>query len=970
MYISDLMLRDFGAGVFQDARMGAIDDGLVVVGGPQRSGKTTLLHAIRRLGFGIEKGANIPPPVDEYNVRANVQFGGHEYVLKVKGYRDPTLISTGTGPDVSISELYGGVSKRQYQQLFTITLDELKRVPSTVDDAEALSEVLLGAAYGDVAVIPQMESAFADRAYQIGRSFGKPTQNSELRGPMDTIEAGISKRDDAIDQVAEWGATREELEEVVSQIDELATNVQEATHQKERLAVLADEFEALHEYQELRDGLEREEIEKAQSMPEDALSRAESLKEEFDQEVSRREELRDELFQQAPDGDANRYMDALLEHRELLIEHEHQRAKWESQVERVSEEAETLRREQVVLESRVSEIYEDWEGEFDPVLDIQTDSISTGEVRSAVEDFKKTKSDLQEAETELGEATRRLQKHEEQLRGEPENDHTSHNRELLAKTGTIGIASVAIGVGGAIAGFPIVGGVTGSVLLIVGLYAVLGGEYMTSVGVDTTRELKNAINAAQAEIEGIERRREEARKRKESAEEQLASLKEELGLPETVQPDSVLEFYERVEDCKSDILSLQQSRSDLAEDRDALTSELGEAATTIARVRSYSWNKSRSLSEADELFRQLELTASDLELAQSLEEIETNIRGIEGSFAELCASWGAVADIDPSGLNSTQIDERLSTFISEAKSAESVLEQLEHRDRTEERLEDKLQTGSTRTAFDVTRPAEERRLDVLERMAQEYESGQEVREQLSAVSEELTQLEADLEGKKKEEVKLEEKLDSLKSDDEIVVARQQISEGREELRRLGEEYAVNRIAQYLTERLHERFIEEVAGPLIDDASRIFHRITREYEGIDHNEQFEDLDFEALREGKSPHGSDELSRATAEQLFLAIRLARIRQLDVSLPIVIDDALTNFDPAHGARTLRTVAELAESNQVFLLTCHPEAVMLAESYGGGAQYWGLDDGRFDGPHGRSDPVYELLNTEGVSEGPEQPS
>jgi uncharacterized protein YhaN len=200
----------------------------------------------------------------------------------------------------------------------------------------------------------------------------------------------------------------------------------------------------------------------------------------------------------------------------------------------------------------------------------------------------------------------------------------------------------------------------------------------------------------------------------------------------------------------------------------------------------------------------------------------------------------------------------------------------------------------------------------------------------------------------------------LKSDDDIVEARERISEGRKELRTLGEEYAVNRIAEHLTGRLHRRFIEEVAGPLIDDASEIFRSITREYEGITHNEQFDALDFDAIRDGKPARSSDELSRATAEQLFLAVRLARIRQLDVSLPVVIDDSLTNFDPAHGSRTFRTIAELATTNQVLFLTCHPEHVALAETYGNATQFWGLDDGRFTGPFESSDTLYDLLETE----------
>ena len=80
------------------------------------------------------------------------------------------------------------------------------------------------------------------------------------------------------------------------------------------------------------------------------------------------------------------------------------------------------------------------------------------------------------------------------------------------------------------------------------------------------------------------------------------------------------------------------------------------------------------------------------------------------------------------------------------------------------------------------------------------------------------------------------------------------------------------------------------------------------------------------------------------IFLAVRLARIKQTEVSLPIVIDDAATNFDLGHAARVFEFLDELAETSQVFFLTCHPEFVRLTSSNGAKGQYWGLDQGRFD--------------------------
>jgi uncharacterized protein YhaN len=74
----------------------------------------------------------------------------------------------------------------------------------------------------------------------------------------------------------------------------------------------------------------------------------------------------------------------------------------------------------------------------------------------------------------------------------------------------------------------------------------------------------------------------------------------------------------------------------------------------------------------------------------------------------------------------------------------------------------------------------------------------------------------------------------------------------------------------------------------------------------------------------------LSRGTAEQLYLAMRLALVREYastSDSLPVVFDDVFVNFDPVRTRNTLLAVRDLAETHQVLLFTCHPHFVKIAE-------------------------------------------
>ena len=85
------------------------------------------------------------------------------------------------------------------------------------------------------------------------------------------------------------------------------------------------------------------------------------------------------------------------------------------------------------------------------------------------------------------------------------------------------------------------------------------------------------------------------------------------------------------------------------------------------------------------------------------------------------------------------------------------------------------------------------------------------------------------------------------------------------------------------------------------------------------------EFEAMAEEADsplPRRTLLLSQGTAEQVYLAVRLA-VCQLalpgDECAPIVLDDALDAFDDARMALALDYLRALGRERQVLLFTCH---------------------------------------------------
>ncbi len=137
-----------------------------------------------------------------------------------------------------------------------------------------------------------------------------------------------------------------------------------------------------------------------------------------------------------------------------------------------------------------------------------------------------------------------------------------------------------------------------------------------------------------------------------------------------------------------------------------------------------------------------------------------------------------------------------------------------------------------------------------------------------------------------------------------------------------ESYAVSSMAARLLEEALEAYEAERQPAVIQSAQDIFTRLTggRYTRLATPLGRFEPLVSGAASSGKAP---ERLSRATAEQLFLALRLSYIDNLagaHPSLPVLMDDVLVNFDDERRWAAARVISEFAARRQVVYFTCHP--------------------------------------------------
>ena len=180
---------------------------------------------------------------------------------------------------------------------------------------------------------------------------------------------------------------------------------------------------------------------------------------------------------------------------------------------------------------------------------------------------------------------------------------------------------------------------------------------------------------------------------------------------------------------------------------------------------------------------------------------------------------------------------------------------------------------------------------------------------------------------------LDARIAELEATEELGARRQELAglEGR--ARAMAREWAVKAIALRLLEETRSRYERERQPDVVRAAERHFGRITGgRYARIVAPPG--DASVRVETDGGASRVTEELSRGTGEQLYLALRFGLIEEFAQHaepLPVVMDDILVNFDADRASRAAAAIRDLAERHQVLYFTCHPWTADLLDPGGG---------------------------------------
>ena len=150
-----------------------------------------------------------------------------------------------------------------------------------------------------------------------------------------------------------------------------------------------------------------------------------------------------------------------------------------------------------------------------------------------------------------------------------------------------------------------------------------------------------------------------------------------------------------------------------------------------------------------------------------------------------------------------------------------------------------------------------------------------------------------------------------------------------------EQYVRLRLASSVLSQAIERYREKNQGPILKRSTDLFARMTLgSFEGLrlEFNERGDAVLVGVRPGGKEIVGVEGMSDGTADQLYLAVRLASLEtylERNEAMPFIVDDILIKFDDDRAVATLQVLAQLAEQTQIIFFTHHQHLVELAEAH-----------------------------------------
>lgn len=923
MRIKRIYIKDFG--IFRDEKLEDLNKDIVVIGGYNRAGKTTFSRLFRYLGFGFnQRDKDIPEANVNYGVSYDIENNqGEIFNVDIQGRRFPIVTGINTDRAVSVEELYGNIDYFTYKQLFNISLDELQN--TSIENTEEMSNmqsILLGAGYKQVIQIPAILRELEKESRKIGGKNGSPS-TAQFKPYHSEIKEGLKLRHKAKLQVDTYYEKKNLLSDVKNKICILKEELQKTDRSKRELSILKSNFNNYKSFVDLDIQLNNVDIKENQGKFKLlSIEKSEELKKQYEK-LQHEYNFKEGEFIKAT-GQNKELQHNLIKSKDAIKAINEGISGITEGIKNYNEIKENCIRLKSEISKKIIGLNENWKDDFSKILSINTDALEFHKLSQAVELHKELVYKKKELESEL----KNIKSNKEVMSRTVSKKGLIDTNKIISKCFYIALVIIMLGIALAFIDYRIGVGLAIS-------SGILGGTCIIIVNSSKKAYLDNKdvylkLNEFTTQLHDKSKELEKVSRDIESGEEVIKCYRNMFHIEENVSGDMLKDYFVQIKHIKGELNNLQELLGKASSMRNEVEKKLADILSLIDRFPymydEYEINeiKSNLIERSSDIFLKFRKLISCLEHAEELSYLEYEKAKLEERIKEIVGE----------DILDNNILKFLENYIEEGKTYKVLLEIESERNLIQRTLVNAFKLVDLNLEINEIKSFFDKYVDYDE-IEKEYKDFQKRAEEIQVELEKLIKMEQTL--------RLE--LEVLYSAEDIDKAERKIYNAKNEMFPLAKKYASLKGAEFILKKLQENFVDKTKDSLLKGASRYLEEITNgEYIGILPGEDLGNLDFKALlKGGEVKESSNILSRATKEQLFLSVRLSRIREISPHLPIILDDSFVNFDESHTREVIKVLSYLSKTNQVFITTCHSRLVSYLGVLNENIKYIKLEKGKF---------------------------
>ena len=359
MHYKNIYIRDFG--IFNNQKLEDLSSNIVVIGGKNRAGKSSFFNVLRYLPFALPQDDSIPPALKKYYIEAEIKREDQYYQLTLDGYSRAEAVDS-SGKRFEASQLFGDLDQLSYQQLFTISLNELQRLNSLTKskkEQKRIYSILLGAGLSELTKIPEIADKYFNKAKNIGGKLGNP-EVSSFKSYTQQIKKAEKKRDEALKEIDYFNQQRKKLKEIKKDLKELDTKIYNSERREFLLDLLKNNYQKLENIEELELKYKNHEQSAVSDFKPELLRKAENLKKELQTKKQEFKEEKKSLLKIVSANNFEDFADKLVNKKNELNTYFNKKELLQERINNLSEEKKEINRALNELKGKLKSLNLKW----------------------------------------------------------------------------------------------------------------------------------------------------------------------------------------------------------------------------------------------------------------------------------------------------------------------------------------------------------------------------------------------------------------------------------------------------------------------------------------------------------------------------------------------------------------------------------------------------------------------------------